>query len=234
MASSPYSVLVVDDDYYALEAVKALLARDERTRIWDCAASIDSAVALLSANGRPAPDVILLDVRFGDEELAGITGLPQIAEAAPSAKALVTSVLCTEAIVLAAIEAGADGYVWKNESGSGIASAVQGVAEGRFVMTPGIAKLVLGRANELRAYATEVLGEEPHYAELTSSLKRTLYLFCLCGLSVKEVAAELQLSPNTVSSHIKSAYQVLNAGSRQEAFARLVERERDGGDDEQA
>jgi DNA-binding NarL/FixJ family response regulator len=232
MPADPHSVLVVDDDYYALEAVKQLLARDDRTRVWGGADSIDAAVALLGEESGPAPDVVLLDVRFGSEERAGILGLPRIAAAAPDAKVLVTSVLRAEDIVLDAIAAGADGYVWKNESGSGIASAVQGVAEGRFVMTPSIAELVLGQADELKAYATEVLAEEPEFSELTSSLKKTLYLFCLCGLSVKEIATELQLSPYTVSSRIKVAYQVLGAGSRQEAFNRLVERERNGADHE--
>jgi len=228
MPATLYSVLVVDDDYYALEAVKQLLARDDRTRVWGGADSIDGAVDALVAARVPRPDVILLDVRFGSEERAGILGLPRIAAAAPDAKVLVTSVLRAEDIVLDAIAAGADGYVWKNESGSGIASAVQGVAEGRFVMTPSIAEMVLGQANELKAYAAEVLGDEPEFADLTTSLKKTLYLFCLCGLSVKEIAAELQLSPYTVSSRIKAAYQVLGAGSRQEAFALLVERERNG------
>ncbi len=228
MPATPYSVMVVDDDYYALEAVKQLLARDDRTRVWGGADSIDGAVGELATTEHRHPDVILLDVRFGSEERAGIVGLPRIAAASPDAKVLVTSVLRAEDIVLDAIAAGADGYVWKNESGSGIASAVQCVAEGRFVMTPSIAEMVLGEADELKAYASEVLGDEPEFSDLTTSLKKTLYLFCLCGLSVKEIAAELQLSPYTVSSRIKAAYQVLGAGSRQEAFALLVERERNG------
>jgi DNA-binding NarL/FixJ family response regulator len=230
MTTQPYSVLVVDDDYYALEAVQQLLARDERTRVWGAEQSIEAAVdALGSADGR-GPDVVLLDVRFGDDELAGITGLPRIAQASADSRVLVTSVLRSESVVEAAIAVGADGYVWKNESGNGISSAVVAVAEGRFVLTPSIAELVLDRADDLRSYATEVLADEPEYAALTSSLKKTLYLFCLCGLSTREIAAELQLSPNTVSSRIKTAYQILGAGSRQEAFARLVMRERSAAD----
>jgi DNA-binding NarL/FixJ family response regulator len=230
MSASPYSVLVVDDDYYALDAIQQLLARDTRTRIWASANSIDAAVALLEGETGPTPDVILLDVQFGDDRRAGILGLPRIANSAPTAKTLMTSVLRDEDVVLSAIAAGADGYVWKNESGSGIASAIQGVAEGRFVMTPSIAELVLGQADDLKAYAADILAEEPAYANLTSSLKKTLYLFCLCGLSVREIATELQLSPHTINSRIRAAYQALGAGSRHEAFALLVERGRNGVD----
>jgi DNA-binding NarL/FixJ family response regulator len=221
-----YSILVVDDDFYARDAFQSLLARDEHTRVWGTAHSIDAALETLASADGPAPDVILLDIHFGSDERAGIVGLPRLTDAAPQAKVLVTSVLSGEAVVLDAIRAGADGYVWKNESGSGIAQAVVGVAEGRFVMTPAIAQAVVGEADSLREYAAEVLPGERDYRELTAALKKTLYLFCFCGLSVREIAAELQVSPHTAQSRIKTAYQIIGAASRQEAFARLVERER--------
>jgi len=220
------TVLVVDDDFYAREAFTSLLARDEHTRVWGTAHSIDAALEALASADGSAPDVVLLDIHFGSDERAGIVGLPRLSAAAPQAKILVTSVLSGESVVLDAIRAGADGYVWKNESGSGIAQAVMGVAEGRFVMTPAIAQAVIGEADALREYAAEVLPGEREYLELTAALKKTLYLFCFCGLSVREVAAELQVSPHTVQSRIKTAYQIIGAASRQEAFARLVERER--------
>jgi len=224
-ASTVYSVLVVDDDFYAREAFLALLSRGERTRVWGMASSIEEALASLTSSAAPSPDVILLDVHFGADERAGIRGLPLIAEAAPDAKILVTSVISSESVVLDAIRAGADGYVWKNETGSGIAAAVERVAEGRFVMTPAIADAVIDEADALRAYAAEVLPGQQEYADLTAALKKTIYLFCFAGLSIKEIAAELQVSPYTVRSRIKLAYQIIGAGSRQEAFARLVERE---------
>jgi len=221
-----YSVLVVDDDFYAREAFTSLLARGERTRVWGTAHSVDAALAALSAADGPVPDVVLLDVHFGSDERAGIRGLPAIAAAAPQAKILMTSVLSAEPVVLDAIRSGADGYVWKNETGAGIAQAVVSVAEGRFVMTPAIADAVIDEADALRAYAAEVLPDQQEYADLTAALKKTIYLFCFAGLSIKEIAAELQVSPFTVRSRIKTAYQIIGAGSRQEAFARLVERER--------
>jgi DNA-binding NarL/FixJ family response regulator len=225
-SASVYAVFIVDDDFYARESITSLLARGERTRVWGSASSVEAAVEDLRAADGLLPDVILLDVHFGSDERAGIRGLPLIAAAAPDARILVTSVLSGESVVLDAIRAGADGYVWKNESGSGIAQAVAAVAEGRFVMTPAIADAVMGEATALREYAAEVLPGEREYRELTAALKKTLYLYCFCGLSIKEIAAELQVSPHTVQSRIQTAYQVIGAASRQEAFARLVERER--------
>jgi DNA-binding NarL/FixJ family response regulator len=221
-----HTVLVVDDDFYAREAFVALLSRGERTRVWGTAPSVESAIEALHAAAGPLPDVILLDVHFGCDERAGIRGLPLISAASPDSKVLITSVISSESVVLDAIRAGADGYVWKNDTGSGIALAVERIAQGRFVMTPAIADAVIDEADALRAYAAEVLPGQQEYADLTAALKKTIYLFCFAGLSIKEIATELQVSPFTVRSRIKTAYQIIGAGSRQEAFARLVERER--------
>lgn len=225
-APAVHSVFIVDDDYYTRESITALLSRGEHTRVWGSADSIQDAVGKLTSAVGPLPEVVLLDIQFGSDDRAGIRGLPRILAAAPGARVLVTSVLSGESVVLDAIRAGADGYVWKNESGSGIAQAVAGVAEGRFVMTPAIAGAVMSEAKALRQYVAEVLPGEPEYRDLTAAIKKTLYLYCVCGLSIKEIAAELVVSPHTVQSRIRTAYQIIGAGSRQEAFARLVERER--------
>lgn len=218
------STFVIDDDYYAQQALSLLIARDERTRVWGTASSIAEALETLRTAATPGPDVVLLDVQFESDPRAGVDALPTVRDAAPAARILVTSVLRDEDVVVAAVRAGADGFVWKNESGNGIATAISRVADGRFVVTPGVADAVFSAIDELRR-RPDVLGDEADHAELTTALRKTLYLFCVCGMSVKEIAAELQVSSHTVSARIKTAYQILDAGSRSEAFTRLVERE---------
>ncbi len=71
-----------------------------------------------------------------------------------------------------------------------------------------------------------MLPAEPEFRELTEAIRKTLYLYCFCGMSAKEIADELVVSVNTVNSRIKNAYQVLGAGTRQEAYKRLVNRTR--------
>jgi DNA-binding NarL/FixJ family response regulator len=227
MPTAPVRVLIVDDDYYAREALRALVARDERTRMIDAVGS--AAEAMLSlANGaarhEPAPEVILLDVRLGDEATGRIDAISALKAACPTCRILMTSVSNAPAIVSAAVTAGADGYVWKNESTGGIADAICRVSEGRFVLTRSIADELLGTLTDLGDYATEVLPSEPEFRELTESIRKTLYLYCFCGMSAKEIADELIVSVNTVNSRIKTAYQVLGAGTRQEAYKRLAER----------
>ena len=216
--------LIIDDDFYAREALRLLLSRDSRARVWGAVADVEEAVAALVGaedTGDPSPDVILLDVRLHGEERGGIEGLPALKEAAPSARMLVISVSTEPDVVAAALEAGADGYLWKNESAEGIADAVARVADGHMVLTRSIAEQLAGTVAALATKAAEVLPERRVVA-LTDSVRQTVYLYCVCGMSAREIAEELQLSVNTVNSRLQTAYQVLGAGSRREAFEVLV------------
>ncbi len=224
MNGQSVQVLIVDDDYYAREALAALVARDPRTRMWAQVQSIPEALAQLGSPGdRPAaPDVVLLDVRLAEGERAGIEGIPALREAAPLMRILVTSVSADDDTVLHAVDAGADGYIWKNETTERITFAIERAAEGRFVLSKSVADGLLGTIADLGDYATEVLPEQPEYREMTENVRKTLYLFCVMGLSAKEIADELQVSVNTVHSRIKAAYAALGATSRSEAFAALT------------
>lgn len=224
--------LIVDDDFYAREALRSLLSRDRRTQVWDAVADVSEAIDALSSAAeatRPPPDVILLDVRLHGRERGGIDGMPALKAAAPSARVLVTSVCADRDVVIAALESGADGYLWKNESAEGIADAVVRVSEGRLVLTRSIAEHIAGTVAHVAVEAAEVLPERRTVA-LTDSVRQTAYLHCVCGMSAREIADELQLSVNTVNSRMRTAYQVLGASSRREAFEVLVAAEAREGD----
>ncbi len=228
MVDERVNVLVVDDDYYAREAMRMLLSKDARTRVWGAASSTDEAVGLLREDrSEPPPDVVLLDIRLAEGDRAGIDAVSVVKELAPQARVLMTSVFHDEDTILAAIRAGADGYVWKNESTDGIAGAIAHVAEGRFVVTPSVALKIQETMAGLYSYATEVMTDRGRYEALTESIRKTMDLYCTWGLSAKEIADELGLSVNTVNSRIKAAYHVLGASNRREAFQRLVVREQE-------
>jgi len=217
-------VLIIDDDFYARDAMQSLIARDTRTHLWGAAASVNEASARLAETpSRLLPGLILLDVRLDSDDRAGIKAVAPLKALVPGARIVMTSASRDEETILAAIRAGADGYVWKNESAENLVNAAVRAAEGRFVLTSSIAERILGKATELSSYATDVIKAERRLQDLTDAVRKTVYLYCFCGMSAKEIAVELQVSTNTVNTRIKLAYDILQAGSRQEAFQRLVE-----------
>lgn len=216
-------VMIADDDYYVRESLRMLLSKDHRTTVVDTATSTDEILGKI-ASPQMQPDVILLDVKFEGEKKSGLDIIPDIRKKNPKVKILVTSMVKQDKTVLSAIEAGANGFVWKNETGDGIASAIQKIYEDRFVVTKSIAENLLGKTIELKNYAVEVLPEKKEYQDLTEALRKTMYLYCFCGMSAKEIADELSVAVSTVNSRIKLAYAVLHATNRAEAFEQLVAR----------
>ena len=112
----------------------------------------------------------------------------------------------------------------EERSAEGIADAVVRVADGRFVLTQSVADRLAGTVAELVLHAADVLPER-RAVGLSEAVRQTVYLYCVCGMSAREIADELQLSVNSVNSRIQTAYQILGAGSRREAFERLLSAE---------
>jgi DNA-binding NarL/FixJ family response regulator len=219
-------VLIVDDDYYVRQALTTLLSKDRRTQVLGEAASPEETIALVTkAKSRLQPDVVLLDVEYKQSTMTGIDAVREVRQQMPEVKILVFSMTRDDDFILKAIQAGADGYLWKNEAAEGIASAVERVYEGRFVVTKSVAQLILGRVSNLRHKAAEIFPDSKKYLDLTRRVEETIRLFCIDGLSAVEIAEALHITENTVRGHIKTAYEILGASSRSEAFQRLVARE---------
>jgi DNA-binding NarL/FixJ family response regulator len=218
-------VFLIDDDYFVRGHLTTLLSKDVRTRVVGAAATPEEALNLIAkSEAGDEPDVVLLDMKYEIGKLSGHEIIPELRRLAPEAKVLAFSMLRDDEVVLAAIRAGADGFVWKNEAADGIASAIQRVCEERFVVTKSIAQLMLGKVRELR-HEAEILPDKKKYLDLTKRVEEVIRLYCICGMSAAEIAEELYISVDTVRSHIKIAYQIFCASNRREAFQRLIARE---------
>jgi DNA-binding NarL/FixJ family response regulator len=219
-------VLIVDDDYYVRQALSTLLGKDQRARVVGEAASPEETIALISgAKGELRPDVILLDVEYKQSVMTGIDAVQEIRQRMPEVRILIFSMTRDDDFILEAIRTGADGYLWKNEAAEGIASAVERVYEGRFVVTKSVAQLILGKISNLKHEAAEIFPDSKKYLDLTKRVEQTIRLFCIEGLSAAEIAEALNITENTVRGYIKTAYEILGVSSRSGAFQQLVARE---------
>ena len=193
-------VLIVEDDPTARES---LVATVEAIPGMVVTAAVGSVQAALRESAK-CPELILVDLQLPDGE-----GIEVVGEAVRlgRSRTLVVSVFGDEEHVIAALAAGADGYVLKDSYD--IAQAIMQVMTGEAPMSASIAAHLLRR--------WRVPGAARRAALVTSQLtpREQQLLECLArGISYREAAVELDLSPHTVADYIKGIYRKLAVNSR--------------------
>ncbi len=204
------TVLVADDHPLWLGALERDLV-GHGIRVVATAADGPAAVRRTRAT---TPDVLVLDLNLpgmrGDEVCRALGDLPT--------RVLILSASGEQHDVLAAIKAGATGYLVKSASPAQIVEAVLATARGEAVFTPGLAGLVLG---EFRRMAAEPASAPPGTAadrpipELTARETEVLRLVAT-GMSYKDIAAQLVLSHRTVQNHVQNTLGKLHLHNRVE------------------
>lgn len=218
----PIKVFIIDDDFYVRQATTSLLTKDERTEVVGSAASLTEAFLELKTT---RPDIILLDLDFKHTRESGLEAIAPLKKSFPKAAILIFSASRDENLILEAMQAKADGFIWKNDATEGLGSAIERVAEGSFVVTESVARLIVGKISGLLGERpAEILPESKRYLDLTKRVEQVMRLFCIDGMSAQEIAEALHISESTVRGYIKTGYEIVGATSRREAFQKLVAR----------
>jgi DNA-binding NarL/FixJ family response regulator len=152
--------------------------------------------------------VIDLDVN----QLPAVEAVRTIADTMPDTRVLVLSERAGHRDVLDAVKAGASGYVVKTASPDELVEAVRRTAAGDAVFTPGLADLVLGEYQRLAAEPGPAAARVPR---LTSRETQVLKLVAT-GLTARQIAERLTLSPRTVENHIQRTLRKLHLHNRVE------------------
>lgn len=217
-------VFIIDDDFFVRQATTSLLTKDQRTEVIGSAASPVEGLDALKGKKEP-PDIILLDMDFKHSQENGLNAIGPLKKKCPQADILIFSMSRDEELILEAMQAGADGYIWKNDAAEGLGSAIERVQDGNFVVTESIARLIFGKVSGLlEDRPAEILPQGKKYSELTRRVEQVMRLFCIDGMSASEIADALHISENTVRGHIKTGYEIVGATSRHQAFQKLIAR----------
>jgi DNA-binding NarL/FixJ family response regulator len=199
----PIKVLIADDHEVIRQGVASLF-KDSAARICGTAATPDEAVR---QTRRLKPDVVLLDVRFGDRD--GLEVIKKIRAAAADVRVVMFSAFENPTYVARAVSAGAHDYVLKTASRADLLQAVTRAAEGAAPV----------RSGPLRRMAGAMANRQvPADAKVPLTPRETQVLrHVAMGLSNKEIADALEISVETVKEHVQNMLRKVSLADRTQA-----------------
>lgn len=210
-------VLLVDDHHVVRIGLRTILAEDPRLSV---VGEASTAAAALSEAGRLQPAVVLLDLRLPDQ--SGLEVCRLLKQRTPPPAVLCLTSVADDHTILAAIEAGADGYLLKEVDGPNIGDAIARVARGGSVMDPHVTRRILGA----------IRGENGGLVQLRRKLdrlspqERRVLARVAEGMTNKEVAERLGLGEGTVRNYLATVFQKLEVARRAEAVAIWIRAQR--------
>jgi DNA-binding NarL/FixJ family response regulator len=202
-------IAIFDDNKNLTESLVAFFEDDEQINLIAC---FDNCINVLDDVATTMPDVILMDIDM--PIVSGIEAVKKIKEKFPQILVIMQTVFEDENKIISAIEAGADGYILKSSKPHKLSEAIQDAVDGGAPMTPSVAKTVIAH------FSNPNKDKKVHFEELTSRENEILQLLTK-GNSYKLIAAELNISFNTVKNHIKNIYTKLNVNSMGEVIQKV-------------
>ncbi|MGH3830808.1 MAG: response regulator [Pseudonocardiaceae bacterium] len=198
-------VMVVDDH----PIWRAGVARDLAEQGFEVVATAADGAAALRVIPAAQPDVVLMDLHFTSGGPSGVEATRRVIDSWPDIRVLVLSASGEHADVLAAVQAGAAGYLMKAASVAELVNAVRRTAEGDAVFSAGLAGLLLG---EYRRMALHPRTDPPRLTDRETEVLRQV----ATGRTARQIAEALVISHRTVENHVQSTLRKLQLHNRVE------------------
>lgn len=201
-------VLIFDDNEDRRDSLDLLIGSAPDFQLAGALSQANNVLADVEAH---KPNVILMDI--GMPGVDGIEATRMIHARFPAIPVIIQTVFDDDEKIFQALKAGASGYLLKNSTAEGILQAIREVLQGGAPMNPSVAQRVL-------AYFRTETHNKPDYG-LTERETDVLRLLTE-GKSYKMIADQLNISFNTVNSHLKKVYEKLQVHSAGEAVAKSL------------
>src|SRR5512139_2759601 len=205
MSSARHTIVTIDDHPLFRKGVADLIAMDPSLQLIGEASSGEDGVALVLEKD---PELVLLDLNM--KGMDGIETLKAIKELDLNSRVIMLTVSDNEENVIAALRAGADGYLLKDMEPEQILEYLRMAAQGRMAISDRLTELLA------RALRHDSQPREPDAAGLTEREAEILELIA-SGMSNKLIARRLDISEGTVKVHVKHLLKKLNLRSLLEA-----------------
>jgi DNA-binding NarL/FixJ family response regulator len=204
-------VLLVDDHDLFRSGLRTLL-EDQGLQV---VGEADNGRAALQLVAELAPDVVVMDLKMPG--LTGVETTRQVSSIAPRTRVVVLTISADDDDVMAALLAGACGYLLKDSSIDQLVAGIHAAASGESLISPQIAAKVLQR---LRAQTPDTAARAIR-TELSARELEVLRLIAI-GKDNAEIARDLFISPKTVKNHISNILMKLQIENRIQAAVYAV------------
>jgi DNA-binding NarL/FixJ family response regulator len=193
-------VLIADDHAVVRTGLAQLVETFDEVELVGAAVNGEEAVAL---SGEREPDVVLMDLEM--PVLDGIEATRRIREAHPDVAVVVLTSFSDRDRILAALDAGAAGYLLKDAEPPELAKAIEAAARGDAPLDPKAARALLSARRA------------PSEAEALSEREREVLAMVAEGLPNKLIAQRLAISEKTVKAHLTSVFRTIGVTDRTQA-----------------
>jgi len=197
------SVVIADDQRMVREGIQLMLSLTGGFDVVALAADGQEAVAAVAEHD---PDVVLMDLRM--PVCDGVTATERIRAAHPRTQVVVLTTFSDDEEVLAALRAGARGFLTKDAGAEEVSRAITRVAAGHADLDPGVQRRLL---DMLPAFVT------PPADDMLTDRERDVLRLIGAGLSNSEIAVHLRVSESTVKTHVNHVFAKIKARDRAQA-----------------
>jgi two-component system NarL family response regulator len=196
-------VAIVEDDVLLRQNLKLLLSGETGISVVSVYGSAEEALAGIK---KARPEILLTDI--GLPGMSGVELIRLLKEQMPGLEIMANTVFDDRETVFSAIKAGASGYILKGSTPRELIDALHTLAKGGSPMSPKIARKVI------REFQDEAIDEQYLLSHRETEIVKEIEN----GLTYKDIATKLGISPHTVHTHIKNIYEKLHAKDRQGAL----------------
>ncbi|MCR9015545.1 response regulator [Aquiflexum gelatinilyticum] len=203
----PTKILIYDDNTDLREGICHLLRLREE---YEVVGEFGDAKNVLKEVGFLKPDVILMDI-----EMPGITGVEAVKKIRTidrNAQIIMLTVFDDQGHIFEALQSGANGYLLKRNASDRLVQSIEEVLSGGAPMSPSIARLII----------SEMQLRKPQENYQLSIREKEILKSLATGNSFKLIASDLQISLETVRTHIKKIYEKLQVHSQIEAVSKAL------------
>ena len=202
----PLTLLVVDDHEVVRTGLRALIDSQEDMQVVGEAGTAEEAVRRV---GYDSPDVVVLDVRLPDG--SGVEACREIRQRFPEVKVLMLTSFADEEALMAAILAGASGYVLKRVKSDDLLGDIRRVGAGESLLDPEMVDRLFHR---LRSGS-----EDDELLSRLTKQERRIVEYIADGLTNRQIAEEMFLAEKTVKNYVSTLLAKLGMSRRSEAAA---------------